>query len=90
MIYGVAFTQLVENELVGILKFKSEAKAKLVYRIMSGLEELSSLDEQLHSVLESSDFDEVPEFEEDDISEQMIIENHVVNIINLDDILDIE
>lgn len=91
MLYGVAFTQSCDNNLVGVLMFKNEAKAKLVHRVMLGMEELRSLDEKLNSVLESSDFEDVPEFEEYEIQKQMIIDGKkVVNIINFDEIPDIE
>ena len=90
MIYGVAFTQTCDNDLVGILMFKNEAKAKLVHRIMLGMEELDSLDDRLNSVLETSDFENVPEFEEVEIQVQMMIDKKLVKVINIDEILDIE
>ena len=91
MIYGVAFTQSCDNNLVGVLLFKKEAKAKLAHRIMLGMEELSSIDENLQTVLETADFEEVPEFEEEELEEKMILKDKkVVYIINIEDIPDIE
>jgi hypothetical protein len=70
--YGVAFTQQIDNDSFGVLLFKVKAKAEMAYRVMCGMDELSSLDPNLTTVLDSSDFKEIPEF--DDVYETMSIE----------------
>lgn len=91
--YGVAFTQSCDNDLVGILLFKHESKAKLAYRVMIGMDELDSLDPNVSSVLDSSDFDEIPEVEEDELHETIVIEvnnkRKMVRILNATDDYDI-
>lgn len=68
--YGVLFTQSLENDRYGVLLFKKKAKAKLAYRVMCGLDELDSLDPRLETILDSTDIEEVPEI--DKIEEEVL------------------